>query len=447
MNTGDDPESIELQRFLLPISPVEIVSDKFLKNLRQALQTQSHFSMKDFIAVSCPENELILDCSRTELPPELIEHVKMLLKGDIDWQYVIGYVNHHGITQLLYRSIEQINSVDIPRSVLDYLQRFCHNNSIRNLRLTHELILLLNLFSAHNISVIPFKGPILSVLAYHNIALRQFGDLDLLIRKKDFFQTQALLMNNGYRLGILTQDQRKDLDFHSGEIPFVNQDSHAVVDLHWKISPKFFPFKIDVKNWCIRQQSITLNGVNTLTFCLEDTLLYLCIHAAIHLWVRLEWLCDIAELVRSYQSQIDWKKVLKQSHEVGCDRILLLNCYLIRRLLGVHLPDLISDKISVDKTLKPLAQDIQSFIFPQPNQAEPLGRKEGLFVFIKMRERPWHQLIHLIYIMNRSGWATPSTKDREVFKLPKSLTFLYWFIRPLRLFQDYKMTLRRFYTQ
>ncbi len=403
--------------------------------------------MENFIAASRPEIQLILDCSRTELEAELIERIKVLLKGKIDWQYVIRYVNDHGITQLLYQSIKKINSTDAPSSVLAYLQNFCHNNSLRNFRSTHELILLLDLFSSHGISAIAFKGPVLSILAYHNIALRQFGDLDILVREHEVSHAQAILVSSGYHLGTLTSCQKRDLDFHSGEISFVKDNSHTIIDLHWKIAPRFIPFHVNLKNWWMRLQPITLNGTNALTFSLEDTLLHLCIHASSHLWVRLEWLCDIAELIRTHHSQINWEKVIKQSHEVGCDRVLLLNCLLIRNLLGSQLPDVISDRISLDPTLKPLIKDIQSFIFPQPKEAEPFGRKEGLLVFIKMRERRWHQFIHLLYIMNRSGWATPSIKDKELFKLPKALSFLYWFIRPFRLFRKYKMTLRQFHLQ
>ncbi len=403
--------------------------------------------MKDFIIASRPEIKLILDCSRTELEAELIEHIKVLLKGEIDWQYVIRYVNDHGITQLLYQSIKQINSTDVPSSVLAYLQRFCHNNSLRNFRSTHELILLLDLLSFNGISAIAFKGPVLAILAYHNIALRQFGDLDILVREHEVSQAQAILINNGYHLGNLTNIQKRDLDFHSGEISFVKDNCHTVIDLHWKMAPRFIPFQIDLRSWWMRLQPITLNGTNTLTFSLEDTLLHLCVHASSHLWVRLEWLCDIAELIRTHHSQIDWAKVLKQSHKVGCERILLLNCLLIHNLLGSQLPDIISDRMSLDPTLNFLFKDIQSFIFPQPNDAEPFGRKEGLLVFIKMREHPWHQFIHLCYVMSRSGWATPSIKDKELFKLPQTLSFLYWFIRPFRLFRKYKMTLKQLYFQ
>jgi hypothetical protein len=393
------------------------------------------------------EIDLILCCSRTKLEPEVIEHIQTLLQGQIKWEYVIQTANLHGITQLLYKSIQKVSLSYIPETIASYLQRFCHNNLLRNFRLTHELILLMELLASQGISAIPFKGPTLACLAYNNLALRQFGDLDLLVKEQDVSKAQALLLSHGYRLGILKETQKRDLKFHSGETSFINTNSQAVIDLHWKIVPKFFPFAINLENWRSQLQPITLSGAKVLTFSLEDTLLHLCVHAAINLWSRIEWLCDIAEFIQAHESQIDWEKLTQQASAVGCERILLLNCILIRELLSVHLPTVIVQRLECDPTLQPLVALIKSFLFSSPGEPEPFGRGEGLLVFIKMRERLRHQLIHLIYVMNRSGWSTPSVRDRKAFQLPSGLSFLYYFLRPIRLLRKYGVMSRLLHSQ
>ncbi len=395
----------------------------------------------------CPEIEIILRCARTQLEPEQMERVQVLVQDNIDWTNLILYANNHGVTQLLYQSMRQIDSINLPEGILDYLKYFCHNNALRNIRLTHELISLTELFSAQGIAVVPFKGPVLSALVYGNLSLRHFGDLDLLVHEQDVEQTSTLLMAQGYQQGHLTKAQKRDLDFHAGEIVFINKASQTVVDLHWKITPKFFPFEIALKDWWQRLQPVSLGRTQAYTFCLEDTLLHLCVHAASHLWTRLEWLCDIAGLIRTHASEIDWRNVLEQAYRVGCDRILLLNCCLIRDLLGVSLPSIITQKIELDATLPSLTGVIKSFIVAPPHNAKPFDRMEGLLVFIRMRERPRHQLVHFMYVMNRSKWAIPSRKDRAVLPLPSALAFLYWLIRPVRLLQKYRTAQRQFMTQ
>jgi Uncharacterised nucleotidyltransferase len=395
----------------------------------------------------CPEIEIILRCARTQLEPEQMERVQVLVQGNIDWTNLILYANNHGVTQLLYQSMRQIDSINLPEGILDYLKYFCHNNALRNIRLTHELISLTELFSAQGIAVAPFKGPVLSALVYGNLSLRHFGDLDLLVHEQDVEQTSTLLMAQGYQQGHLTKAHKRDLDFHAGEIVFINKASQTVVDLHWKITPKFFPFEIALKDWWQRLQPVPLGKTQAYTFCLEDTLLHLCVHAASHLWTRLEWLCDIAGLIRTHASEIDWRNVLEQAYRVGCDRILLLNCCLIRDLLGVSLPSIITQKIELDATLPSLTGVIKSFIVAPPHNAKPFDRMEGLLVFIRMRERPRHQLVHFMYVMNRSKWAIPSRKDQAVLPLPSAFAFLYWLIRPVRLLQKYRTAQRQFMTQ
>jgi Uncharacterised nucleotidyltransferase len=414
---------------------------------KRILTVQVSYVSSNSVPNFCPEIEIILRCARTQIEPDQMVRVQALIQGNIDWINLILYANSHGITQLLYQGMRQIDSLDLPEGILDYLQHFCHKNALRNIRLTHELISLTELFSAKDIAVVPFKGPVLSALAYRNLSLRQFGDLDLLVHEQDVEQACALLVAQGYQQGYLTKAQKRDLDFHAGEIVFINKASQTVVDLHWKITPKFFPFEIDLKDWWHRLQPVPLSKTQAYTFCLEDTLLHLCVHAASHLWTRLEWLCDIAELIRAHESEIDWWNVLAQAHRVGCDRILLLNCCLIRDLLGVSLPSIITQKIELDATLPSLTGVIKSFIVAPPLSAQPFDRMEGLLVFIRMRERPRHQLAHFMYVMNRSKWAIPSRKDRAVLPLPSAFAFLYWLIRPVRLLQKYRTAQRRFMAQ
>jgi Uncharacterised nucleotidyltransferase len=408
------------------------------------LTVQSFCAPKNLVSDYCPEIDIVLSCARAKLEPKSVERVKRLIRGDIDWIKLIQYANKHGVTQLLYHNIQQIDRGSFPEKISGYLKYFCHANNLRNTRLDRELVALVKLFTSQDIAVVPFKGPVLARLAYGNLALRQFGDLDLLVQSHDVKKACALLMAQGYQLGRLTKAQKRDLDFHGGEIILIHQASQTIVDLHWKIAPKFFPFKVALKDWWSRLQPVFLNKTQVLTFCPEDTLLHLCVHAANHLWTRLEWLCDIAELIRTHGAQINWSKVLKEAHRAGCDRILLLNCCLIRDLLGSELPSVITQAIALDPTLPSLTRVIATFIVSPPHDPQPFDSMEGLLLFVRMRERPLHQLMHLIYVMHRSKWATPSLKDRAVMPLPSRLAFLYWLIRPIRILRRYKVARQQF---
>ncbi len=62
-----------------------------------------------------------------------------------------------------------------------------------------ELQRILDIFKSHGITAIPYKGPVLAIQAYGNLAFREFGDLDIFIQKQDFLKVKELLLDNGYK--------------------------------------------------------------------------------------------------------------------------------------------------------------------------------------------------------------------------------------------------------
>ena len=67
-------------------------------------------------------------------------------------------------------------------------------NSARNTVLTAELCRLINLFRDDGIEAIPYKGPVLGLFAYGNIALRRFVDLDVIVKKSDVLKARDILL-------------------------------------------------------------------------------------------------------------------------------------------------------------------------------------------------------------------------------------------------------------
>ena len=57
-------------------------------------------------------------------------------------------------------------------------------NAHRALWLTLELLNIHRHLQARGLEVLPYKGPVLAEALYGNVALRQFSDLDLLVRSR-----------------------------------------------------------------------------------------------------------------------------------------------------------------------------------------------------------------------------------------------------------------------
>ncbi|HWP47151.1 MAG TPA: nucleotidyltransferase family protein [Candidatus Limnocylindrales bacterium] len=381
-----------------------------------------------------PEVELLLDCARTHMDPERAERIKRISQEGLDWDYLLRTALLHRTTPLLYWHLNILCPEVVPKTILDQLRDFFHGNVRRNLFLTGELLKLLSLLEVHKITAIPYKGPILALSAYGNLAFRHFDDLDILIRKQDILKAKDLLISQGYRPKYPFFSTREEayLEFHR-QLPFTRDDGIGVVELHTATTQKYLSFPDPESLWS-RLTPVSFQGTQVLTLSSEDLLLILCIHGAKHLWERIGWICDIAELIRTHPD-IDWEWTLEQARTLGGERALLLGLYLATDLLGTSLPQEISQKLS-DPVVKNLARRLSNKLLqksnPRPGIFEP-----SLFqpLYLQMRERLQDRVRYGLYLPYLA--ITPTREDHQFLPLPASFFFLYYLIRPIRLTGKY----------
>ena len=141
-------------------------------------------SLGDTIATLHPEAELLVLSARLR-SSDKSGSARALIQPVCDWGYLLQAAQDHGVIPLLYRHLHEASPDVIPEEMLKRLRDEAVANTRSNLALTRELFKLLDLFEAHDIYAIPYKGPVLASVAYGDIALRQFVDLDLIVHKRD----------------------------------------------------------------------------------------------------------------------------------------------------------------------------------------------------------------------------------------------------------------------
>ena len=139
------------------------------------------------------EVRLLLDCARTCLDAQRASRIKSLVSKDIEWAYLLRMARGHGVMPLLYRTLNSTCSDAVPKPTLEELREHFYANAGRNLFLTKELLKIVQFLKAHGIPSIPYKGPVLAASVYGNLAFREFGDLDLLVREREYQRAQDLL--------------------------------------------------------------------------------------------------------------------------------------------------------------------------------------------------------------------------------------------------------------
>ena len=80
---------------------------------------------------------------------------------------------------------------------------------------------LVQRFEREGILAIPYRGPTLALMAYCDLGLREFGDLDLLIRRQDLGPAKEMLLGEGFRLayGLTASQEDRFLRLRCPEVP------------------------------------------------------------------------------------------------------------------------------------------------------------------------------------------------------------------------------------
>lgn len=356
--------------------------------------------------------------------------IEQLLRQSIDWKYLVPAAHVHGVMPLLWRRLEQLEAGGIPGWVRDQFRASYLHNARRNLFLTGELLRLLELLDNAGVAAIPFKGPSLAASLYGDVALRQFCDLDLLVPAHAVAHVRDLLVAHGFEPEYsLSGAQHDALLTLRNEMPFRNRDRGFFLEVQWQITPKFFSFPLEMEGLWTRLRLISLGGKTVRGLNPEDLLLILCVHGAKHLWERLSWIRDVAQLVATHPD-LDWDRIMERARSLGVERMLLLGLFLSNNLLGARLPNVLLHRIQADTAVRALARQVKRRLFPADDQVP--GMFASSWFHVSARER-WQDKLRYGY-----GFAvTPNVGDLALLQLPAALAPLHAALRPFRLAGKY----------
>ena len=335
---------------------------------------------------------------------------------------------------MLYQCLANVCPGAVPPAMLTELEEHFVHNARRTFAFSGELLKCLNLLGAHGIPAVPFKGPVLAATAYGDYAMRQFDYLDVLVHEKHVLRARDLLVSQGYRPEFeLTAAQQRAYLGAQSEFKVLRDEGEVIVELHWRITERYFAFPLDPQQLWERLVPVSLAGQEVWTCAAEDQLLILCVHGTKHLWTRLAWIVDVAKLVSAHAA-MDWRAVMEQARRLGSSRMLLLGLSLVRDLLGVPLPPAVLGAVNAEVAVASLANQAYQWLF----RDERPGDVETSLFHLKARERMQDRVC---YCFRLAVTTTPG--DWALVRLPAPLFPLYYFLRPIRLVAAYGPALLR----
>jgi hypothetical protein len=301
-----------------------------------------------------------------------------------------------------------------------------------NMLLTSELINIMKLLEENNIKAIAFKGPTLSQLAYGDITLRQYVDLDILVDEKDLYDSAMILKSINIEADLSLDFLKNDTLIKLGsDFNLFHKYNNIHLELHWNLFRKLLNEKR--KDFVSSNQlSININGKDINTLDYNYLLIYLCVHGSKHLWERIEWIVDLDKLIN--KGTFDWNFMINTSRELKVYNMFLLGICLTNELFDTNIPlsikELYVSNQKVNKLKTKILDLIDSKIMHQEEENKYMTLK--FKIIMQMFDTKRESIKYILSVIFK-----PTHYDVYFINISKSFSFLYYLVRPIRLIYSY----------
>ncbi len=401
------------------------------------MKTLSHRNVRSQVRSELPEVEslqLLLMAARWAMRAEDDDALHAFAARVKDWEPVIELASRNGLIPLVARALRDSGAV--PLAVRRELYRRYFESNARNALYAAELRDIAAECRLAGIELLAYKGSALAVMAYGDPSLRHPpGDIDLLLRRSDIGRAKDLVERRGYRL-FAPEDEQHHLR-HRYHLHYERQDPEIHVELHWAITPVYWPFPISQDNLWERTHRVTIAGGAVQTLNAECAVLALCAHGAKEGWPRLSQVVDLGRLIQSHPD-LNWEWILREARRMRRERVVRLGLWLVSELIGARIPELVAAEIHSDESVRRLGLQIRNNFAAGPFSG---------YDFYKYALHVWHlpsdrcRYLGYLCLLLPGKILTivrPSSRDKDFVNLRGLPSSLYVLVRPFRVMWQYR---------
>jgi len=354
---------------------------------------------------------------------------------NFNWRKFLYDSRFHEVSPFLFFQSRKLVNF-FPKQVFECLQLDFYRNVVYNKVKLKELSRILKLLAAKGIFPVVYKGAILSSYAYGDYSIRKYSDVDLLINLKWLKGISEILETEGYTIEENFTHEQRLKNLENGKTcnfnlftPRGNFRIH--LENHFKLAGPELSLSFDLNDFMFPPEARVIDKFNILAPSLEDTLVTMSIHhGGKDKWLRLKNICDLAWMIHRHGHIIQWDLVINKSKQIGTLRILLSGSHLAQNLFKVTLPEILKKEVEADHKLVNVSNHIIRQLFAKDRLYKP----DALILSLRLRERAIDRLKIMWYRLQRI--LSNHEADKKLLKLPESLSFLYYLIKPIRLLKD-----------
>src|SRR5712671_5350649 len=150
----------------------------------------------------------LLQC--TSPRPDL-DRLADVVRDPFSWPVFLRGAEEHRVLPLVAARVKDLDHALIPPEVHVKLRELQRTQTLFALQLTAEIFRLLAHFANAGIQVLSTKGPALAVRCYDEPGMRQYGDLDLVVREADIRRATQVMLDFAYepRVPLIAIDAKK----------------------------------------------------------------------------------------------------------------------------------------------------------------------------------------------------------------------------------------------
>ena len=341
------------------------------------------------------------------------------LNGDV----VLETVRRNAIGPLVHAALPA--GTALPPMVAESLAEATRASKVENLARTRELLRIVEALDAERIRVLPYKGPVLAQVAYGDLGLRRFGDLDILVARRDVAATIATMQDLGYRSPLPITTRKLRALVRTGHDWLLADGRGNAIEVQWSIASRAHAVPRGAEALIDRARTVSLGGRDVLSLDPADQVLVLAIHGSIHLWVRLSWVCDMAQGLAL--EEVDPGRVLGLARSVRARRALLLGVALVDRILSYRPIPVLAEQAADDPAVQGLADSLEPALLAAGGP--DIGRASGrLRTRVRVADRRLDGYLGAVRAI-----VTPTPADWAALPLPDALLPLYYPVRLARV--------------